>query len=86
MWPLDGIGKNIGSAAGQKAVDSAISTIEEKLKGFDLEKIALKIPVIGQLMPMWDGIKAGYSSMSDSEKAELWKNLLLALSKLAAKS
>jgi len=86
MWPLDGIGKNIGSAAGPQAIDSALSSLEEKLKGFDIYILASKIPVVAQILPLWNGIKAGYDSMSDSEKAEMWKNLMIAGSKLAAKA
>lgn len=86
MWPLDGIGKNIGSAAGPKAIESALSSLGEKLKGFDIANLAAQIPVIAQIMPMWDGIKSGYNSMSEEQKAEMWKNLMIAGAKLAAKA
>jgi hypothetical protein len=86
MWPLDGIGKNIGSAAGPQAIESALSSLGEKMKGFDMAKLAAQIPVIAQIMPMWDGIKAGYNSMSPEQKAEMWKNLMIAGAKLAAKA
>ena len=82
--------KNLGDKmfkfVGKDAVEGAISQIGTRLKGFDMASIASQIPVIGQIMPLWDGIKAGYDSMTPEQKAEMWKNLMIAGAKLAAKA
>jgi hypothetical protein len=43
------------------------------------------IPVIGFLASVSGDIKAGYDAMSPEQKAEFWKNCMVAGAKLAAK-
>ena len=71
---------------GKQAVDGAIAQLGERLKGFDMNALASQIPVIGQIMPMWDDVKAGYNSMTPDEKAAFWKNIMIAGAAMAAKA
>ena len=86
MWPLDGIGKNIGSAAGPQAIESALSSLGEKMKGFDMAKLAAQIPVIAQIMPMWEDVKGGYSSLTPEQRQAFWAAIIVLGTKLAAKA
>jgi len=72
--------------AGKQAVDGAVSRLGELLAGLDPAKVndslsflAAKIPVLGILVK-------GYNAMSDDEKAEFAKNIMLAGAALAAKN
>lgn len=70
---------------GKQAMDGATSRLTEKLKKFDFYKTAEEIPVLGQMLPMWKDIKAGYNSMSDEERSEFWKNVMITGAKIGTK-
>lgn len=76
---------NIGKKFGRSLTEGAGDKIKEFLVGFDLEKAAEEMPVFGFFFAIKNDVMAGYEKMTDAEKAELWKNALLAATKLLAK-
>lgn len=94
MGLFDGAGK----AAGVSAVETIVKKIQgvnlnalvmagaEKIKGVDLVGAAGKAPIIGDLVGLYSGFKMGLDAMTPEQKAEFYKNLLIAGAALAAKA
>ena len=75
---FEGIGKN--------AVDGAVQRMGELLKGVDPSKINEGLEAIATKVPILNMLVAGYNAMSDEEKAEFAKNIMLAAASMAAKN
>lgn len=71
--------------AGKQAVDGAIERIKEVAGGITPEKIDVFLKEHAPKFPILNDIKRGYDKMDDEEKAEFWKNVMIAGAKLAAK-
>lgn len=94
MGLFDGAGK----AAGVSAVETLIKKIQgvdlnavvsasaQKLQGVDLAGAAKKAPIIGDLVGLYEGFRSGLDAMTPEQKAEFYKNLMIAGAKLAAKA
>jgi len=94
MGLFDGAGK----VAGVSAVETIIKKIQEanlnalvmagakKIKGVDLASAVTIAPIIGDLVGLYSGFKMGLDSMTPEQKAEFYKNLLIAGAALAAKA
>ena len=94
MGLFDGAGK----AAGVSAVETIIKKIQgadlnavvlasaQKLQGVDIASAIVKAPIVGDLVGVYNGFKSGLNAMTPEEKAEFYKNLMIAGAKLAAKA
>lgn len=70
---------------GKRIADGALSRIGNRIKTFDINQCAKEIPIVGQLLPMWDDVKSGYNSMTPEQRSEFWKNVMITGAKLGAK-
>jgi hypothetical protein len=94
MGLFDGAGK----AAGVSAVETVIKKIQgadlnaivlagaKKIKGVNIAEATMHAPIIGDLVGLYSGFKMGLDSMTPEQKAEFYKNLMIAGAKLAAKA
>lgn len=71
--------------AGKQAVDGAIERLRELILGLNPLKITNFMDDFSKKIPIFGDIRAGYTSMSDEEKAEFMRNIMIASAKLAAK-
>jgi len=72
--------------AGKQAVDGAMARIMELIGGLDPSKINEGLSAIATKIPLLNMFVAGYNAMSDDEKAEFAKNIMLAAASMAAKN
>jgi hypothetical protein len=76
----------IGGGVGKEAVDGAVKRIGELIGGINPDNINAGLSALASKIPVLNMLVAGYNAMSDEEKAEFAKNVMLAAAAMAAKN
>ena len=85
-FPNFGIGARIADGAIKRIQERMLTANKEDVQRF-IDQVLVRyqdVPAVKEFLFVWEDIKAGYSGMTDAQRAALWTAFFIMLTKIMA--